>query len=966
LGKQESYYLQKAAGQWLAPQWGVFALIGFVCLALIGFQARHIWSGRDEAVRYGTETTANLTRAVAQNAEDSIRAIDGVLVGLIDRLEAGGTSAEALDRLRQLLETQVTRLPHLRALAAFDENGAVIVTSRPTMVAANYADRAYFRFHQTHPGHGLRIGAPAKSETEGAWVIPVTYRLDHRDGSFAGVVLAAIDLAYFQSFYETFSIGEGGAILLASADGTLLVRRPFDEANIGRSLLNGGIFRDNLPKAPIGSAEIRSSTDGVVRLNSYRRVEAYPLVVAVALEKNEVLAAWRAGTWRDVSYLGVLVGVIGFIGLRMMRHAGQRAAAQGALRESQARLQSILDNAPVAISLKDRDHRYVVINKQYETWFGVTQAQQLGRTLQDVATDQEFAALMESIEDRVLATGTAEVEEVREPEIGTAPQWVLVTKFPVRTPEGSIVGVGTVNLDISERRAAERALQGAKDAAEEANQAKSIFLASMSHEIRTPMNGVIGLADLVLDGELTTEQRRHMTLLKDSGKSLLAILNDVLDVSKLEAGKIELERIPLNLSAVVDGALSIIRADATAKGLALRVDLAADLPAWVEGDPTRLRQVLLNLLSNAVKFTASGSIIVALSRAPDAAPERLRVAVTDTGAGIAPEQHHLLFQNFSQVDRSVTRRFGGTGLGLAISKRLAEAMGGTIGVASEPGKGSTFWFTVALTEATAPVIAEATAPAATKPTGTSTGIRILVVDDIAANQIIVRCFLERAGHQVTLVDNGAEAVKAVQARDYDLVLMDMEMPVMDGVSATRAIRALGERARGIPIVALTANVLPEAVARCRAAGMNDHLAKPIDRASLLALVRKWSGEGLAPRSTPAPAPETAIVNDAMLRELEEALGKAKILELTISFLKHVGETVGVMTSTLDRERLAWEAHALSSSAGNLGCLELVGSCRALMAALKAERDVTPLVAHVAAAADRAATAVNALYPPQAA
>ena len=691
-------------------------------------------------------------------------------------------------------------------------------------------------------------------------------------------------------------------------------------------------------------------------------------LVCLALIGSEALGLWNARSvavehgidgWRRAIGVGIVAAVLAMLGYRLTRRSARRAAAraQEALRESQARLQSILDNVPVAISLKDRQHRYVVLNKQYETWFAVTQEQQLGRTLRDVGTDEDFTALMESIEDRVLATGRVEVDEVKEPDIGTAPDWVLLTKFPVRTPDGSIVGVGTVNMDISERRAAARALQEAKDAAEEANRAKSIFLANMSHEIRTPMNGIIGFVDLLLDGSLTAEQRSQASLIKESGQSLLAIIDDILDLSKIEAGKLALEPIAMSPASVVNGAIAIVREDALAKGLELRTDLAVDLPAWIEGDPTRLRQILLNLLSNAVKFTARGSITVAVSAEPASGAARVRFAVTDTGHGIPADRQHLLFQNFSQVDRSITRRFGGTGLGLAISKRLAEAMGGTIGVESEPGRGSTFWFTIALSETKAPVIVENTAPAA------PASARILVADDNAINRLVVEGFLKAAGHQVTLVSDGAAALEAVQARDYDLVLMDMEMPVMDGLSATKAIRRLGERVRDIPIIAVTANAMPEEVARCRAAGMNDHVAKPIDRKFLLAIVTKWSGAA-TPHQTVSRAAPVAAIDDAMLAELEQLLGKSKLVQLVASFRALLGEAVGIVSTTADRERLAWHAHALVSFSGNLGCRELVHCSHKLMGALKeGHDDLAPLIADIAAAADRALAAMNERYPP---
>jgi CheY-like chemotaxis protein len=480
----------------------------------------------------------------------------------------------------------------------------------------------------------------------------------------------------------------------------------------------------------------------------------------------------------------------------------------------------------------------------------------------------------------------------------------------------------------------------------------------MSHEIRTPMNGIVGFADLLLDGPLTREQRQQTALIKQAGTSLLAIINDILDLSKIEAGRLDIEQIPMQPADVVEAALAIVRSDAVAKGLELRMNFAAGLPGWIAGDPTRLRQILLNLLSNAVKFTDKGSISVEVSRAAEGGVARLRFAITDTGAGIPRERQHLLFQNFSQIDSSINRRYGGTGLGLAICKRLAEAMGGSVGVDSEPGRGSTFWFTIALVEA-----APATAEARAARSAARTPARVLVVDDIKINQLIVDALLKAAGHQTALVSNGAEAIEAVQAQDYDLVLMDMEMPVMDGIAATEAIRRLGDRVRDIPIVALTANAMAEEVARARAAGMNDHLAKPIDRELLLATVAKWSGEVAAPNAAGSAAAPAGILDDEVLTGLEDLLGKPALIELVASFRQALDKAVGVMASTADRDRLTAEAHILVSYSGNLGCSELLCSSRHLMDAIRdGNADLAPLVAAFSAAADRARAAMDERYP----
>ncbi len=387
------------------------------------------------------------------------------------------------------------------------------------------------------------------------------------------------------------------------------------------------------------------------------------------------------------------------------------------------------------------------------------------------------------------------------------------------------------------------ALETSRLAEREANRAKSSFLANMSHEIRTPMNGIIGCTEILMDMAPTPEQKPYLAMLREAEGLLLAIINDILDFSKLEtAARITLEAVPIELASAVQGTASLLRAQAEDKGLALSTALDPALPAWFVGDPTRLRQILLNLLGNAVKFTQTGRVVLSAERLGRNPTPVIRFAVSDTGIGIAEHRRHQLFEDFSQVHESAS--FGGTGLGLAISKRLVEAMGGEIGVESEMGAGSRFWFTLPLTEPKTPVI-EIPSQAAPE-NGPSR--RVLVAEDVRVNQVIIERMLTRAGHHVTLVENGTAAVDAVRTRPFDLVLMDMRMPGMDGVTATEEIRRLPGRERSIPIIGLTANATPEDAARCREAGMNDHMIKPVDRQSLLRAVAAWGRVATAPES----------------------------------------------------------------------------------------------------------------------
>ncbi|HEX2510627.1 MAG TPA: PAS domain S-box protein [Microvirga sp.] len=425
--------------------------------------------------------------------------------------------------------------------------------------------------------------------------------------------------------------------------------------------------------------------------------------------------------------------------------------------------------------------------------------------------------------------------------------WVLDRgKVMARDADGRALRAVGVVSDITPRKLTEGALAQAKAAAEEAralaekaSEAKSEFLATMSHEIRTPLNGILGYTDLLLeDEELGTGQRRYVERIQGAGAALLTVVNDILDFSRIEAGQVELELQPFAPADLIDDAVSIVRGMAEKKGLELRLDIAEDIPHRLVGDADRLRQVLLNLLNNAVKFTPVGHVTLRVENVGGAkAPGGLRFLVEDSGIGIAEDRQRHLFQRFSQLDGSIRRQFGGTGLGLAISKHLVELMGGEIGVRSTEGGGATFWFVADL----APAVEEnASKPAGTESAPPGAAARILLVEDVPINQDIARTVLQAAGHEVDVVADGAEAIMAVQANLYDLVLMDIQMPVMDGITATRHIRTLQNPAKDVAILAMTANVLPQQIAQFRAAGMDDHVGKPFKRDELHAAVRRWA------------------------------------------------------------------------------------------------------------------------------
>jgi len=575
-------------------------------------------------------------------------------------------------------------------------------------------------------------------------------------------------------------------------------------------------------------------------------------------------------------------------------------------------------------------------------------------------------------------------------------RWLYTSGRTLYEGDGRPYRMLGLHLDITERKAAEAALRAATAEAraatveaERASAAKSEFLAAMSHEIRTPLNGILGYADLLLDRtDHDPEDQRRLELIRVSGESLLTVVNDVLDVSKIEAGQLELDPLPFALGKLIEDTVAIVRGTALKSALTVEARIDPDLPASVVGDANRLRQVLFNLLNNAVKFTPAGSVVLtARYEGPvpgaDGDPaEALRFEISDTGIGIAPSQRHRLFKPFSQVDGSISRRFGGSGLGLAICHRLVTMMGGEIGVESREGAGSTFWFTLALPRATTPPAAQPAAgplrPEAARPA------RLLLVEDVPINQTLARAVLEVQGYRVDVAGDGNAAIAAVEATygpeeagtdPYSVVLMDVQMPGMDGLTATRRIRAMTGPAARLPIVAMTANVLDGQVQEFIAAGMDDHVGKPFKRAQLCAVIEHWRAVGAErARETTSPArpprdllrrrPESVppdfadrghgepLLDRAAFAAVQATMGRERVLSLLSLLeldleLRFLPEGAEPGRTEFDREQLAYDAHAMVAAAGALGFIALSGLCREIEDACRDGGALGPLIHRLA-------------------
>jgi PAS domain S-box-containing protein len=960
----QAYPLHRAKDKFRAtfvPLFSGVLLLNLFVIGLLGLWQYQSW--RQYRARAYT-TAETLTSTLEHDILDNIGMVDIALLALARERtrqnEQGHFDVASFNRYFEQIQSHI---PELYALRITDAKGRIIAgTDQDTQpLGRDLSDRDYFLKARDDPQSGLIISKPLIGTTSGKWALVFAHRLEKPDGSFDGIVYGPMILERYLSLFAEVEIGKQGVVALRDGKLNVIARYPsiIDPGSAPklteppdqlRTLIEGG------QKA--GYYDHISRIDEVHRVLFFRQVGDFPLYVVIGFGKDEAYAGW----WHD--FYRVLLVAASFIvasilvaqqfwrswcrqaetSERALEANRQLQESLAALKDRDQDLQATQEVARLGVYSHDYATNYFLGSPELHEIFGLEKGATLSvkRWLEIMHPDDR--ARMEDLAERNpdLAQFTEQYRITRP--IDGRVAWLQVVGKVERDADGSPTRVRGAVQDITQRREAELALHHlneeledrvqkrtaeleelnqdlirARDDADAAVRAKADFLANMSHEIRTPMNAVIGLTHLTLATDLTARQRDYVDKLMTAARSLLRLINDVLDFSKIDAGKMDLEQVPFTLDSVICEVSDILALQVAEKGLQMRVVKSRDVPPTVIGDPTRLHQILLNLLSNAVKFTDKGSVTLGIET--DAIIDeqvRLRFEIADSGIGMSQEQQQRLFTPFDQADSSITRRFGGTGLGLAIVRRIVKLMGGEIGVESALGEGARFWFSAIFGiagETALPITAPT--PAGERIRRQLAGARILVVEDNEINRMVTKDFLELVGVDARFAENGVEGVRAVlEDGPFDAVLMDVQMPRMDGYTATKLIRANPEL-KDLPIIALTANAMEGDRDAALEAGMNDYIAKPVDPDQALLTLSRWVRHtGPAPENI---AQESAIDRVAGLRRVgsNQALYDKILARFSEDAAGFCSKFAALFTAD-DLTAATRLAHSLKSSAGTIG------------------------------------------------
>ena len=831
---------------------GFAFVILFVVLACFAF----LWQQRQQLLEQTARETAVLANSVNQTLGNMMQGMDYALQVTVDELEhqmaEGGINPR---RINEFMRRQQERFPHIRMLRASNHEGEVILGQGLPAVTQSLAERDYFRQLRDQPRRELLIAAPVFGKISQQWLWLAARRFDTPQGDFAGIVYAAIYVDDLARLFEELRQGPGSIIDLRDAEMRSIARtggRTGSPVPVGDQRLSPA-FQHMLSAAPeAGTYDSAFGTaDGVRRIYSYRRNADYGFTVLAGMDHERALAPWRSMSAVSLAVLGLFIGLCAWL-IRIAERA--RRARQKTLRELEE-IQFAMDRVGIAVHRVDgASGRLLYVNHVAAQMLGYSEEEMLRLSVPDIDPNFRSGSFEEAAsslrEHKVMRFETVNLtRDGQEIPVENTLYYFAEPGDPL--PKGQFFAF---IQDIRERKTTEISLREAKQQAEAANLAKSAFLANMSHEIRTPMNAIIGMAHLLRKSLTAPDQLVRLDKISGAADHLLGVINDILDLSKIEADKVVLEETPFQLEDVLTRISGMVLDRVQEKGLQLLIDVDGDPgDRTLIGDATRLAQALLNYLGNAVKFTHEGVITLRVRRIDECGHRIcLRFDVEDTGIGIAPEVISRLFRSFQQADDSMSRRYGGTGLGLTITRRLAEMMGGEAGVESRPGQGNTFWMTAWFTCQEHTV--ETPHPLPVLP-----GLRALVVDDTPICRLVHAQLLRTQGIDCEDAASGEQALARLIAaeaenRPFSLVLIDLLMPGLDGFDTLTAIRA---RRLACPPVCwlVTASGDASILEDAPRAGFAEVLIKPLASSVLLAALRRspFCGPALLPQADEAAA-----------------------------------------------------------------------------------------------------------------
>lgn len=907
------------------------------------------WWAHERALKAGEEALRQsvlmLDRSI-DRAVDTLDILTNEVTYDLNHYQDGYFAAE--DYLIELIAT----VDHVVLAEVVDPAGRVIAASAPGRIGEVRPDLPASVLPPTAPESEqtalVTIGLAEPSVQVAAATTEHLIAVNVASAGLTGTIY--LEPAFFHEAINGATTWKNQTADLFAPDGIPMTRGSADWNRALRSLTHGGTIEPHSQFTP-PSRTLRSD-DWII---AHRWLPHLGVHVATAVPQATVLIGWH----EDLVVAGLIGLVIliatGALARVTIRIDRRNAHAETQLKEMTERLNLAFEGSNDGVwDWNTRaDQAYYSPRWCALLGYGPVEVDPRPQSWMDLLhpddKEQVCAAIAAHLEGR--SPVYSAVHRMRRKEGGWI--WVESRGKALRAADGRAYRMVGTMTDIEEKKRQEMALLAARDDAEAANRSKSEFLAVMSHEIRTPMSGVLGMAQVLLSTALTTKQRRFAELIRSSGESLLAILNDILDFSKLEAGHLKLEALDFVLNEELDAVIRLMDAPARAKGIALHVDDRTDGRVALKGDPTRIRQILMNLISNAIKFTEEGSVTLRCRIQQRADGCEVNFEIIDTGIGMTEEVRRSLFQKFTQGDTSIARRYGGTGLGLAICHQLTTLMNGTIRVESQPGVGSRFCVALRLPKAGAiPRSVLDPLPATTRPA--LSRLRVLAAEDNAVNRVLLQELLGPHVAQLDIVGDGEAAIAAAGRQPYDVVLMDVRLPGIDGVAACQAIRALGGPCSTLPIIALTANAMSEQHAGYLAAGMSACLSKPIDTDRLYAILAEIAGEAdqtarldrtmaIDPPAATAPVvpveqPEDdhPLISEAGLDQLVTIIGGESVAGLLHQLIRQLSESLRQAEEATDQPgAMSAIAHTLAGAAGNCQAVRVSKRARALENAISA-------------------------------